>query len=115
MIAQKFRLPKWRVQKLLKQPESKKIGFFIVKYLPNKKTYNRWSVIISKKIEKRAVIRNRKRRQIYESIRTIAKELESQSHFDVVLIPHKHIVTCNYQKIHQNVSDIFKFLSNLKQ
>lgn len=116
MIAQKFRLRKWRVQKLLKQPKSKKIGFFIVKYLPNKVEYNRWSIVISKKVEKRAVIRNLNRRQIYEATRLIEKEqthTDNQSHFDVALIPHKHIVTCNYQKIHQNVSDIFKFLSKL--
>lgn len=116
MIAQKFRLRKWRVQKLLKQPKSKKIGFFIVKHLPNKVSYNRWTIVISKKVEKRAVIRNLKRRQIYEAIRLIEKEqthTDNQTHFDIALIPHKHIVTCNYQKIHQNVRDVFKFLFKL--
>lgn len=116
MIAQKLRIRKWRVQKLLRQPDSKKIGLFVVKFLPNKVSYNRWSVIVSKKIEKRAVIRNLKRRQIYEAIRIVTKEQEpneKQIHFDVALIPYKQIVTCNYQKIHQNVSDIFNFLSKL--
>lgn len=117
MIAKKFRIRKWRVQKLLKQPDSKKIGLFVVKMLPNKVLHHRWSVIISKKIEKRAVIRNLKRRQIYEAIRVITKEENSEekssTHFDIALIPYKQIVTCNYQKIHQNISDIFKFLSKL--
>lgn len=87
-----------------------------MKYLPNKVSYNRWSIIVSKKVEKRAVIRNLKRRQIYEAIRLLTKEhpgKENQSHFDVALIPYKHIVTCNYQKIHQNVSNIFKFLLSI--
>jgi len=114
MIAQKFRLHRWRVQKLLKQPDNKKIGFFIVKHLSNKVVRNRWSIVVSKKIEKTAVARNLKRRQIYEAIRLIKKETpECKQGFDLVLIPHKQIVTCNYQKIHQNVSDIFKFLSSI--
>jgi len=114
MIAQKFRLSRWRVQKLLKQPDSKKIGFFIVKYLSNKVARNRWSIVISKKIEKSAVGRNLKRRQIYEAIRLTTKETtECKQGFDLLLIPHKQIVTCNYQKIHQNVRDIFKFLSSI--
>ncbi|MBA4336225.1 ribonuclease P protein component [bacterium] len=114
MIAQKFRLQRWRVQKLLKQPNNKKIGFFIVKYLSNKVARNRWSVVVSKKIEKTAVARNLKRRQVYEAIRLTDKDIaECKQGFDVLLIPHKQIVTCNYQKIHQNVRDIFKFLSSI--
>jgi ribonuclease P protein component len=116
MIAQQFRLKRWRVQKLLKQPDSKKIGFFIVKYIPNKIGHHRWSIIMSRKIDKRASARNLKRRQIYEAIRLIEKEVSSpshQTHFDVALIPYKQIVTCNYQKIHQNVSDIYKYLASI--
>ncbi|MBD3156692.1 hypothetical protein GF369_02580 [Candidatus Peregrinibacteria bacterium] len=116
MIAQQFRLKRWRVQKLLKQPDSKKIGFFIVKYLPNKVDHHRWSVVMSRKIDKRASVRNHKRRQIYEAIRLVDKDHSSSSHhkhFDVALIPYKQIVACNYQKIHQNVSDIYKHLASL--
>ncbi|MCD6109881.1 ribonuclease P protein component [bacterium] len=117
MIAQKFRLHRWRVQKLLKQPNSKKIGFFIVKYKPNRLLYNRWAIVISKKVEKRAVIRNLKRRQIYESIRLQTKahlEDKVDFHFDLVLIPYKEIVSCNYEKIGQNTRDILKFLLSIK-
>lgn len=116
MIAQQYRLKRWRVQKLLKQPDSKKIGFFIVKHLPNKVDHHRWSIIMSRKIDKRASVRNRKRRQIYEAVRLVRKDHCSSSHnthFDVALIPYKHIVTCNYKKIHQNVIDIYTYLASL--
>jgi len=68
---------------------------------------------VSRKIEKRAVIRNLKRRQIYESIRLNVEKVsveQNNLHFDIALIPYKQIVACNYQKIHQNVKDILKFL-----
>ncbi len=116
MIAQQYRLKRWRIQKLLKQPGGKKIGFFIVKHIPNKIDHHRWSIVMSRKVDKRASVRNRKRRQIYEAIRLLNKAFPTTSHsthFDVALIPYKQIVTCNYQKIHQNVSDIYKHLASL--
>jgi len=117
MIARKYRLPRWKVKKLLNQPESKKIGYFIVKLYPNKFKNHRWALTLSRKFAKKAVDRVKKRRQIYESIRNIQKEHLEQAekvHFDIALIPLKQILTCNYDKIHQNINDIFTYLDNLK-
>lgn len=117
MIARKYRLPRWKVKKVLNQPESKKIGFFIVKKLPNKFSNHRWALTLSKKFAKRAVDRIRKRRQIYEAIRNFQKKqpvIEEKNHYDIALIPLKQILTCNYDKILQNINDIFSYLNNLK-
>jgi ribonuclease P protein component len=115
MIARKYRLRKWKVNKLLKQPGSKKIGLFIVKTLPNKVKHHRWALTLSRKFAKKAVDRVKKRRQIYESIRNIQQEQsdEENKHYDVALIPLKQILTCNYDKIHQNITDIFNYLDKL--
>lgn len=115
MIARKYRLKRWKVNKLLKQPESKKIGLFIVKIIPNKSKYHRWALTLSRKFAKKAVERIKKRRQIYESIRNIQKERleEEKQHFDVALIPLKQILSCNYDKIHQNITEIFNYLDKL--
>ncbi len=115
MIARKHRLPRWKVKKLLNRPESNKIGYFIVKKQPNNFKYHRWALTISKKFAKRAVDRVRKRRQIYEAIRNIQKnstEKEAKTYYDIALIPLKQILSCNYDKIHQNISDIFSYLNN---
>ncbi|MFC1810186.1 ribonuclease P protein component [Patescibacteria group bacterium] len=117
MIARQYRLRRWKVKKLLNKPESKKIGLFIVKILPNKTKYHRWALTLSRKLAKRAVDRVKKRRQIYEAIRDIQKEqplTEDTKHYDIALIPLKQILTCNYDRIHQNISEIFTFLNNLK-
>lgn len=115
MIARKYRLKRWKVNKLLKAPESKKIGLFIVKTLPNKSKYHRWALTLSRKFAKKAVERVKKRRQIYESIRNIQKERpeEEKTYYDVALIPLKQILSCNYDKIHQNITEIFNYLDKL--
>lgn len=116
MISRKYRLRRWRVNKILKDPVSQKIGFFIVKCKPNKERFHKWALTLSRKFAKKAVDRVRKRRQIYESIREIQKtrtEDPEKKHYDLVLIPLKQILTCNYQKILQNVSDIFTYLDKL--
>lgn len=113
MIAQKYRLRRWRAQKILKKEESEKIGMFTVKFAPNNCNFHRWSITLSRKFAKLATVRNKKRRQIYESIRNYVKEHEEKpeiKHFDVILIPHKQILSCNYHKIYQNITNILKFL-----
>lgn len=116
MIARKYRLKRWKVNKLLKRPESKKIGLFIVKTFPNKAHYHKWALTLSRKFAKKAVDRVKKRRQIYESIRLIQKEKkekEGAQYFDVALIPLKQILSKDYDTIHQNILDIFTYLDKL--
>jgi ribonuclease P protein component len=119
MIAQNYRLRRWRVEKILKKGEEKRIGNFIIRYSQNKNSFHRFSVIMSRKFEKLAVERNRKKRQVYEAIRNFMKESKDNSininnkYFDIVLIPFKQILTCNYQKIYQNVNDILMIFNKL--
>jgi len=112
MISKKFRLLRWRVKKIMKTEKSERIGYFIVKKLPNKAEYHRYGLVLSRKLSKLATTRNQKRRQIYEAIREVTRELSEMkdgkrdTYYDIVLIPFKQILTCNYKQIHQNVYDI---------
>lgn len=115
MISKKFRLRRWQVQKIMKREESKKMGMFIIKMIPNKLTFHRFSLVLSRKFAKLAIDRNKKKRQIYEAIRNNLQKYEenkkeAQKHFDIVLIPYKQILTCSYQKIDQNVNNVIKSL-----
>jgi ribonuclease P protein component len=113
MISKVYRLKQWQVQKVFKKGEDRKIGLFIIKYLPNKFKYHRWSIVLSRKFTKLAVERNKKRRQIFETIRNnLANQPETKKHYDIVIIPYKQILTCNYQKILQNTNDILIFLAS---
>ncbi|MBU1446208.1 ribonuclease P protein component, partial [Patescibacteria group bacterium] len=101
----------WRVQKILKRGTNKKVGMFDIRLLPNKKAYNRFAIVISRKFSKLAVTRNLKRRQIYESIRHASVDTTMQC-FDIVLIPKKQILTCNYEEIYHNVKDALTTIKN---
>ena len=114
MISKLFRLRRWRVQKVLKKGNSRQIGLFLVKFIPNKKKYNRFGLVLSRKFEKLAAVRNKKKRQIFESIRfSLEKAKEQDTYLDIVIIPSKEILTCNYEKILQNSNDIVTKLLNL--
>lgn len=113
MISKLYRLKQWQVQKVFKKGKDKKSGLFIIKYLPNKCEFHRWSIVLSRKFEKLAVKRNKKRRQTFEAIReNLINQPKTEQHYDIVLIPYKEILTCNYRKILQNSNDILTFLAS---
>ena len=58
---------------------------------------SRFGIIVSKKIAKKAVIRNKIKRRIREILRNRIKEIDRG--YDVVIIPSKEIVDKNYQEI----------------
>lgn len=59
--------------------------FFTIKYVPNThRKHPRFSVVVSKKVIKSAVGRNRIRRRIYEYVRTHMDQLNGV--YDVVII-----------------------------
>jgi ribonuclease P protein component len=91
------------VQTLLKEGDSTTHPFFIRIKKPNELDRTRYAVIVSKKLEKSAVKRNKKRRQIYEIIRLLEKEslVPSQPAFDIVLIARKPAVTATYDDLNR--------------
>lgn len=85
MLAKKYRLPKvvkFNNASFVSMPE------FVAKVKPNKLLFNRLGVIISKKIDKRAVVRNRIKRLIH----TIVQELQENTKqgYDILIIIKKN-------------------------
>lgn len=71
MINKTQRISTFRASWLLKKGAKFSNEFFSVKFLLNKKDFNRYSVVVSKKIFKLATDRNSLRRQLYEALRTL--------------------------------------------
>lgn len=65
MLAKKYRLP-WGVR--FDNSRSFSGAFFLAKVESNSLLLNRFGVIVSKKIDKRAVVRNRIKRLIYTAV-----------------------------------------------
>lgn len=93
------------VQALLKEGLSTSHPFFILIKKENGLEHTRYAVIVSKKLEKSAVKRNKKRRQIYEIIRILEKEslVPSQPAFDIVLIARRPVMKAGYDDLNKQL------------
>lgn len=103
MISNKHKVPRIDIPYILKKGQLSNSDLFIIRYRKNNENFSRFRVIISKKLEAKAVKRNKLRRQIYESIR---ENLGTKSiNNDYILIPKKKIVKNIYQEIAKDIRD----------
>lgn len=88
MIAKKYRFHgHGSLNYLFRNGKTTKYGRVLVRYVTNKRRDDsRVSVIVSKKISKSAVVRNRIRRRVYEIIRTNWSDITSQTDFSVTVL-----------------------------
>lgn len=81
---------------------------FSVKYTPNSKRVNfRVAVVVSKKISKLAVTRNRIRRRIYEAVRLISPEI-TQPYDLVITVFSDQILSTPYEDLVETLRSQFK-------
>lgn len=96
------------VSAALKKGESAKNGFFVIRKLKNQLLHNRYAIVISKKLEKSAVKRNKKRRQIYEIIRQLEKTsfIDISSPSDIVLLARKPVIEASFDDLNKTLREI---------
>ncbi len=71
----------------------------------------RFATLLSKKISNKAVIRNKKRRQILNSAHQLLDSLPTG--LDIIIIPQKSITSTSFQKIKQQLQNILnKYLKH---
>lgn len=102
MLAKKYRLP-CRVR--FANSSSFSTLFFIAKVKPNTLLLNRFGVIISKRIDKRAVVRNRIRRLIY----TVIGELQDtmKQGIDTLFIVKKDAIGKTKKDFYLSIKQMF--------
>lgn len=85
-----------------------------IKFVPNsRRTHPRFSVVISKKVLKSAVGRNRVRRRIYEYLRNNSDRLNSV--YDIVVIcTSSELRTLPYASISEQLDQLFEKASLYK-
>ncbi len=111
MIAKKIRIFKSLIPFILNKGESGTSRLFIIKYIENKELFNRYRVIVSRKVEAKAVKRNKLRRRIYEALRLSSNEGQKDKNYDIILIPKKKIINAKYQDIEKDIKAITKKFS----
>ena|SRR3989344_3524288 len=85
MLAKKFRLP---IQDVLgKRGATIKALNFLIKIFPNNLGYNRFGVIISKKVAKQSTKRNKIKRIFFNSLKTFLFSGKMKSDYLIIVSP----------------------------
>lgn len=104
-----------RIYRLSKQKDFKDIfkngAFFSgpklsLRIRKNNLSFSRFAVVAGLKISKKAVERNRLRRQIWEILRTNINGIKKG--FDIVIITKISLLNQKYRQIESEISEIFK-------
>ncbi len=106
MIAKSFRLPKNDIKFILKKGDTIHSRLFIVKSLNSENPFPRATVIASKKIEKRAVKRNKLRRRTYEAFRLLLKEKDILPKKDFIFIAKTGILEKDFWEIKNDLNKV---------
>lgn len=76
------------------------VGLFSVNYLPNKSSFTRIGIVINKKVEPKAVNRNRLKRQLREVARKYYSKLPAG--VDVIITIKKAAVGTKFEEIEKS-------------
>lgn len=79
-----------------------------LKYLPNTRNFNRVGIIIGLKVSKKAVIRNKIKRQIREILRNDFPKTET--YYDVLVITKKGLEVMSFLEIKEALLKLLKRL-----
>jgi len=106
MIQKKFRLKRPEIEFLLRKGKELATDLFIVRFATSTEQIARFTVIASSRLSKKAVDRNRIKRQIYEAIRINMVD----SATNTVIIPKKRALKSTYKEIESNIKQIISWI-----
>ena len=78
----------------------------VLRFSKNELSKSRFCVVVSKKISKKAVDRNKIRRRIYEIVRLNYNKIKPN--FDFMIFVSRGILKMKYQEIEQEILSLFK-------
>lgn len=81
-------------------------GFLALKIVPNNLTFSRFGFIVSNKISKKAVKRNRIKRLMRESVRLMRDQINPG--FDIVIIARADISEKKFEEVDSAVDSLLK-------
>lgn len=94
------------IEQVLKKGRGLKEGFLFLKLAKNELEAARFAFVISRKISKKASVRNAVKRRLREAVRPLLPL--AQAGFDAVVMAQKGIENKNFQEIKENAEKIFK-------
>lgn len=107
MLCNRNRLRKKReVERVLKEGKGFKEEFLILKVKKNKLEELRFGFIVSQKVSKKAVVRNKIKRRLREVVKEEIKGIKKG--FDIILIALPKTETKDFQDIRKTIEKLFK-------
>ena len=106
MMAKRYRLvKKTDFQRIYRQGQKVTSPLLMMKYLPNRENYSRFGIVVSSKVAKQAVIRNKIKRRIGEILRN--NQARIPTGYDFVVISSPRAKQSNNQDIVNNLRKLF--------
>ena len=86
MISRKYRFHgHGSLNYLFRHGKTVRVEYLSLRFTPNKKEDYRLAVVVSKKVSKSAVVRNRIRRRLYEAVRLARQSADKPWNYDMSL------------------------------
>lgn len=82
------------------------VGTFSLNYLPNRMSFSRLGIVVSKKAEPKATDRNKTKRQLREASRKLYDVLPSG--YDVIVTVKKSIMRKSFADLEKEIKEAFK-------
>lgn len=83
-------------------------NFMSLRFAPSKNKGHRVAVVVSKKVDKSAVVRNRIRRRVYESVRKIDKEVGLPNKDMIISVYDERVAEMAAAKLHQTIKGLIE-------
>lgn len=112
MLTKQYRLPRKGIDQVKNNGHRFYSPFFTVVYLPEQETNSQFAFVISKKVSKKATVRNRTRRLIAGSVRELLTDLEKG--YWVVFLVKKLALDQNKEVLSEAVREAFSQINLLK-
>ncbi len=114
MLKKKFRLTKKdHISKIITEGKRISGNLFLALIAPNNEAFHRFAVVISKKVDKKAVRRNKCRRRFYHALlrnalhpnekASLKEESTPVRHYDKVLLINKNALDATYHDIENDL------------
>lgn len=111
MLARQYRLRKQTdITRVLRQGTRKHSEHLILRWLPNRVAASRIVVIVSKKYDSRAVVRNRARRRVQEIMRQYWSRIPVG--FDILVTVQSDISTLKPEQLKAEVESLARVMGN---
>ena len=110
MLAKKFHLSrKDNIKEIVTKGTELRSPYFIIKTCPSDQEPTRFAIVVSAKISKKAVERNKLRRRIYEIIRLNLSDFSQVSPQKIVILTRTRALNMTYKTLE---TELKKLLTN---